>query len=323
MATRGASHSLPLPVLLPGPRPLREHRGALIPRAGSLISGEGLKLPGSGVLQIKPRKAQVVVIGNEKGGTGKSTIAMHLMVSLQQRGFRVGAMDLDHRQRSLTRYLENRAAYSAKHGDCFAIPEYTSVAPSPAADAEGRDADEAESFDQALTGLDGRSDFIVIDCPGGHTHLAVRAHAQANSLLTPLNDSFVDLDLLGEVHPDAYVVQRPSCYAEAVWEGRKLRSLSGLPPLDWVVFRNRISTIFSKNRERVDQALRNLQQRLAFRYLSGISERVIYRELFPKGLTLLDLNQVLEGPRLTMSHVAARHELRTLFNDLRLPGWDR
>lgn len=276
-----------------------------------------------GVLQIKPRKAQVVVIGNEKGGTGKSTIAMHLLVGLQQRGFRVAAIDLDHRQRSLTRYLDNRAAFAAKHGDCFAIPEHPPVSPSAATDVQQREADEVDAFDQALTELDGRYDFILIDCPGGHTHLATLAHAQANSLLTPLNDSFVDLDLLGEAHPDTYVVQRPSCYAEAVWEGRKLRSLSGLPPLDWVVFRNRISTIFSKNRERVDQTLRNLQQRLAFRYLPGISERVIYRELFPKGLTLLDLNQIREGPRLTMSHVAARHELRILFNDLRLPGWDR
>jgi chromosome partitioning protein len=274
------------------------------------------------MLNLSCRNAHIIAVGNEKGGTGKSTIAMHLLVSLEQRGLRVGAIDLDARQQSLARYLHNRAAYAEHHGNCFQIPNHQVVAPSASADVGERERDEAERLDAALEHLDASSDFIVIDCPGGSTHLAQRAHALADTLLTPLNDSFVDLDLLGRVNPDTYAVEHLSCYAEAVWEGRKLRNLSGLPALDWVVCRNRISTIFSKNRERVDQALTSLQKRLAFRYLPGLSERVIYRELFPKGLTLMDLTKVRDGPKLTLSHVAARHEFRTLVNDLRLPGWN-
>lgn len=264
--------------------------------------------------------AHILVIGNEKGGTGKSTTALHLAVSLQRQGKDVAVVDLDSRQRSVTRYLENRASFAERRGLGWRLPEHAVVAPSTREDLKERDLEDEERLHGLLERLARDNAFIVIDCPGGHTHLSHLAHAVANTLLTPLNDSFVDLDLLARVDPDTYAVSALSFYSEAVWESRKLRAGSGLPGLDWVVLRNRISPTHSKNRERMDLALKSLQKRLAFRYVRGLSERVIYRELFPKGLTLADLKEIDEGPKLTMSHVAARHELRSLLNDLALPG---
>jgi chromosome partitioning protein len=264
--------------------------------------------------------AHILVIGNEKGGTGKSTTAVHLAVSLQRQGKDVAVVDLDSRQRSVTRYLENRASFAERRGLGWRLPEHAVVAPSTREDLRERDLEDEERLQGLLERLARDNAFIVIDCPGGHTHLSHLAHAVANTLLTPLNDSFVDLDLLARVDPDTYAVSALSFYSEAVWESRKLRAGSGLPGLDWVVLRNRISPTHSKNRERMDLALKSLQKRLAFRYVRGLSERVIYRELFPKGLTLADLKEIDEGPKLTMSHVAARHELRSLLNDLALPG---
>jgi chromosome partitioning protein len=280
------------------------------------------KLSESGVRSIKSCDAHIVVVANEKGGTGKSTTAMHLAVSMQKRDFKVAVIDLDVRQRTLSRYLENRRAFTERRGLQWKVPDHEVLAPSISQDLEEREQKDEALFASLVERLSQDNDFLVVDCPGATSHLAYIAHAMANTLLTPLNDSFVDLDLLAQVDPDTYAVAKLSFYAEAVWESRKLRAASGLPGLDWVVMRNRISTTFSKNRERMDRALESLSSRLAFRYVRGLSERVIYRELFPKGLTLVDLKDVDEGPKLTMSHVAARHELRSLLNNLDLPGWD-
>lgn len=270
---------------------------------------------------IKRRAVHIIVLGNEKGGTGKSTTAMHLTVSIQKQGFRVGVLDLDTRQRSLTRYLENREAYNIGHGVGWTIPEHLVATPSELPDVQEREQEESELLDSLIGQLEKDNDYVVVDCPGGRTHFSQLAHAMANTLLTPMNDSFVDLDLLAQVNPDTYAVDKLSFYAESVWDSRKQRAASGLPSIDWVVIRNRISTTHSKNRQRMDTALKSLQKRIAFRYVSGLSDRVIYRELFPKGLTLVDLKDIDDGPKLTMSHVAARYELRKLIDQLSLPGW--
>src|SRR3546814_6757451 len=54
----------------------------------------------------------VIVVGSEKGGTGKSTTAIHLTVGLMKLGFRVGTIDLDARQGTFTAFWRNRAAQS-------------------------------------------------------------------------------------------------------------------------------------------------------------------------------------------------------------------
>ena len=253
--------------------------------------------------------AHIIVVGNEKGGSGKSTTCMHVATALARLGQRVGAVDLDLRQRSFARYLENRRAYLAQAGLDLPTPEY-------------RDLPEGEVQDARLTQtveeLDARCDFIVIDCPGSHTRLSQVAHSLADTLITPLNDSFVDFDLLARVDPTTGRVKGPSIYAEMVWGARQLRAEAGLKPIDWIVVRNRLGTQAMHNKKKVGAALEELSRRIGFRVLPGFSERVIFRELFPRGLTLLDLKDT-GVDQLSLSNIAARQELRDLMAGLRLP----
>lgn len=263
------------------------------------------------------KHSQVIVFGNEKGGTGKSTTAMHVVISLLAKGAQVVVIDLDRRQQTLTRYLENRCSYAQKHNLNLCCPKVHTLPASNLPGIADREQEEAGSLMQLVGELDAVNDVIVIDCPGSDTPLARHAHALATTLVTPLNDSFVDLDIIAQVDPDTYDVGKLSLYSETVWESRKQRALAGKRGLDWIIMRNRIGTTESKNKRRVDGVLKKLRGRIAFRYVPGLSERVIYRELFPTGLTLVDL--VAVGAKLSMSHVAARQELRNLIQNLRLP----
>jgi len=139
-------------------------------------------------------------------------------------------------------------------------------------------------------------------------------------LITPINESFVDFDLLAHVDPDSLAILGPSIYAELVWSCRKARAATEGASIDWVVIRNRTSHIHAKNRKRVEDALDDLSRRLGFRQVSGLSERVVFREMFPAGITLLDLTNEEANASLTMSHVAARQEVRALLSALNLPG---
>jgi len=264
----------------------------------------------------------VIVIGNEKGGSGKSTTAMHLIVSLLKSGFPVGAIDLDLRQRTLSRYLENRAEFAQKTPRKILQPEVRVVAPSRAdSRSESKEA-ETERFSRELGSL-GHCAYVVIDCPGADTHLSRLAHAHADTILTPMNDSFIDYDLLARVDPKSGEVTGPSLYSELVWEARKRRAMSGVPGgIDWIVMRNRLSSTNARNKIRVGEKLASLSQRIGFRLAKGLGERVIYRELFPMGLTLLDLGGRGSPVRLTVSHVAAKQELRAMLAELRLPGFE-
>jgi chromosome partitioning protein len=265
------------------------------------------------------RHAHVIVVGNQKGGAGKSTVAMHLIVALMRMGRRTGALDLDVRQRSLTRYIENRARWIASRRANLPSPQIFELHESRQRSLDAADAEDEAAFRAALRRLSETCDYIVIDSPGGDTFLSRLAHAAADTLITPLNDSFVDFDLLGDIDPHCPDIVRPSVYSEMVWESRKRKALAVRTPIDWVVMRNRTSPsrIEAKNQQKVGHALKTLSQRIGFRLAPGLSERVIFRELFPNGLTLLDLEADGE---LKMSHVAARQELRDLFVTLKLPG---
>jgi chromosome partitioning protein len=256
--------------------------------------------------------AQVIVLGNEKGGTGKSTTAVHVAVALAHAGFRVGAIDLDARQRTFARYIENRTAFAAKRGLNLPTPETVVIAD------ETPDSDRQRLV--AQVGAFARSkDAIVIDTPGRDSVLGRTAMGIADTLITPLNDSFVDFDLIGQVDPETFKVKKPSFYAELVWEARKARAKIDGGSVDWVVLRNRLSTLEARNRKRVGGALDELSKRIGFRVIPGLSERVIYRELFPRGLTLLDTGAIDE---VSLSHVTARAELRELIASLNLPMWE-
>ena len=263
--------------------------------------------------------AHIIVVGNEKGGSGKSTTCMHVATALARMGHRVGALDLDLRQRSFGRYVENRRAWLARNGKDLPTPEYREL---PEADAE-KVAQGENPFDQRLTQavaeLDPHCDFILIDCPGSHTRLSQVAHSLADTLVTPMNDSFVDFDLLARVDAETGKVKGPSIYSEMVWGARQMRAQAGLKPIDWIVLRNRLGAQAMHNKKKVGAALEDLSRRIGFRVAPGFSERVIFRELFPRGLTLLDLKDT-GVDQLNMSNIAARQELRDLMGALRLPN---
>ncbi|MBA4353236.1 MAG: ATPase [Novosphingobium sp.] len=250
-----------------------------------------------------------IVFANEKGGTGKSTTAVHVAVALAYQGARVAAIDLDSRQRTMHRYLENRAETMRRRQ--ISLPTATFEV------YDGQDAEELDAMTERLA-LD--HDFIVFDTPGRDDPLARHVATRADTLVTPLNDSFVDFDLIGQVDAETFKVRRLSFYAELIWEARKKRAMATIKDarreMDWVVVRNRTGYTEARNQRRIDQALTELSKRVGFRVASGLSERVIYRELFPSGLTLLDKGHLGE---LGTSHLVARQELRTLVSGLNLP----
>ncbi len=263
--------------------------------------------------------SHVIVFGNEKGGSGKSTTAVHVAVALMKQGFSVAALDLDSRQRSFARYIENREQWTARNDLRLGSPMVQVVGRSGQDRVTDAKRDEEDRFGEAL--LKARvADFVVIDSPGSDTHLARLGHAAADTLVTPLNDSFVDFDLLAKVDPDTLKILSPSLYSELVWESRKRRAMADRGTIDWVVMRNRVSNLDARNKRRVWAVLEDLSRRIGFRVGPGLSERVVYRELFPYGLTLLDLGGTDAGVKLTMSHVAARQEVRDLVVSLDLPG---
>lgn len=250
-----------------------------------------------------------IVFANEKGGTGKSTTAVHVAIALAYQGAKVAAIDLDPRQRTLHRYLENRAETARRRaitlpGARFAVFE----------------GDTVEELDALTAELGAGADFLVFDTPGRDDLFARHAAIGADTLVTPLNDSFVDFDLIGQVDAETFKVRRLSFYAELIWEARKTRALATIAErrreMDWVVVRNRTSHLEARNMKRLDGALGELSKRVGFRIANGLSERVIYRELFPSGLTLLDKGHLGE---LGTSHLVARQELRAMLAALNLP----
>ena len=264
--------------------------------------------------------AHVVVLGNEKGGAGKSTIAMHVAVALMNFGQRVATIDLDLRQKSFTTYIENRRAWAKHSGSGLTTPTHFCVPRGSSARSDDNEAIEFSSFADALTAVEQTHNFIVVDTAGSDTHLTRLAHSMADTLITPLNDSFVDFAVLGTVDPATYTVTGESHYAKMVREARQQRRLVDGVLMDWVVVRNRLSMLDSRNMQRIIAGLNDLAMRLGFRSTDALAERVIYREFFPRGLTALDnLDERTLGTRPNLSHVTARRELMRLMETLKLP----
>ena len=247
-------------------------------------------------------QAHIIVVGNEKGGAGKSTIAVHLAVALLHEGARVNVVDLDIRQQSTGRFFANRRAWlQAREAT---LPEPT-VLP-------GGDED---LLNQAIAS---EADYVIIDTPGADTELSRLAHQGADLIVTPMNDSFVDFDMLGVVDPVTLAVIRPSLYAETVWEARKIRAVKSRRSIDWVIVRNRLASVEARNRKRIDERLGTLARRVGFRPIVGLRDRVIFRELFPFGLTVSDLSATVRPVQVSLAHVSARQELRAMLNELGL-----
>lgn len=262
-------------------------------------------------------RPHIIVLGNEKGGSGKSTTAMHLIVALLAAGKRVGSIDLDARQGSLSRYVENRRKTTEGMLTPLPMPAHIPINQSQ---ADSRDAAMREDEANLVAALEQLkdNDFILIDTPGSDSALSRAAHIRADTLISPLNDSFLDLDLFGRIEDEGATIRRPSVYAETVWEQRKRRAMAGGKPIDWVVMRNRLSSLDARNKRDIGKLLDHLAKRIGFRIAPGFTERVIFRELFPRGLTLLDLSRKDAGVQWRMSHVAARQEVRDLLDALNL-----
>ncbi len=260
------------------------------------------------------RGGKIIVLGNEKGGSGKSTTAMHLAVGLMQRGLMVSTIDVDGRQGTLSRYVANRESFNLKLGRDYPTPEHHKV---DGYAFDGLRDDEAEAAADKLKWIIEasamKSDVLIIDTPGAANRLSYLAHTYADVLITPINDSFIDLDVVAHMEGhQGLTIKGPSHYAETIWEAKKAKAARDAGQMDWIVIRNRLSNLDAYNKREMEQALRELSQRLGFRVLPGFSERVIFRELFLVGLTILDLKQAAGGAPLSRSHVAAREEIIAL-----------
>jgi chromosome partitioning protein len=259
----------------------------------------------------KENPAHVIVFCNEKGGSGKSTSAMHAAVALLRLGYKVGSIDLDARQGTFTRYFKNRFDFVTQTRQSIPSPLHMSIERSRADTKTDQTAEEKAFLDMALAELKPVCDFVVIDTPGTDSHLSRLAHFYADTLVTPLNDSFVDLDVLARIDPDSHAVINPSIYTQMVEEQNIERLENGLPPTHWIVMRNRLSPLSNKNKIEIGKLLERMSADFGFQLIPGFGERVVFRELFPKGLTLLDMKEEADHT-LTMSEIAARQEVRVL-----------
>jgi chromosome partitioning protein len=261
--------------------------------------------------RVVSERAYCITVGNQKGGTGKSTTAMHLAVGLARRGHRVAGVDLDGEQGTFSHYLANRQAYAAKSGTVVPMPVSRCVETSEAPEREA-----AEAADRALLNETFERfadfDYLILDTPGNQGRLSRLAHINADLLITPMNDSFLDVDVLAEIDLDERRVVAPSAYAQMVMTQNEQRLSRGWQPIDWVVMRNRQAQLQTRNSGDMTRLLERLSERMGFRLLPGLSERMIFRELFYKGLTLLDLPEQPEEARVNPSRWNARQEISRL-----------
>jgi chromosome partitioning protein len=267
-------------------------------------------------------QASVIVVGNEKGGAGKSTLAIHIAVALLHGGAKVAVLDLDLRQQTMGHFFAHRRAWLAANGAEAPMPVEYDFGADGVALARAPDEEASPRFQAALADLRGKADFVLIDTPGSDTAMSRAAHGVADLIVTPMNDSFVDFDVLGVVDPVTLELTRHSLYSETVWNSRKARATNERKQIDWVVLRNRLAPTEARNRKRLDERVNALSRKVGFRVGPGLRDRVIYRELFPFGLTIADLSPAIRPVAMSLQHVAARQELRALMAALGFSGLD-
>jgi len=261
------------------------------------------------------KKATVIVVGNEKGGAGKTTTAMNIIISLLYLDFKVVSIDTDTRQSSLTRYIENRVNTIDKLKLNIPLPTHYRI------QSDSNNADQAVAeLEKIITKSETTSDFIIIDTPGVNNILSTFAHSNADTIVTPINDSFVDIDLLAHVNYENFKITKPGIYSQMVWEQKIERAKTNQQSLDWVVVRNRISSSNTRNQRNIEKVIQELSKRVGCRISAGFGERVIFKELFLQGLTLLDLKNKTLRPHfnLSLSHIMARQELIRLLHALNI-----
>lgn len=264
---------------------------------------------------VRNNTAHIIVFGNEKGGSGKSTSAMHVAIGLLRLGYKVGSIDLDARQGTFSRYLKNRFDFVTTQGRDLPSPLHMAIEKSAANNVEDQQEEERNFLTLAMLELGLECDFLIIDTPGSDTYLSRLAHSYADTLITPMNDSFVDLDVIARINPESHDVEGPSIYTKMVDAQRAQKRLRGGGNIDWIVMRNRLSHVNARNKRDIERILKNLSMSFDFRIAHGLGERVVFRELFLKGLTLLDLKEDPDNS-LTLSQLSARQEVRQLILEI-------
>lgn len=270
---------------------------------------------------MQDKKVHIIVIGNEKGGAGKTTTSMHLISSLLHLGFKVISVDADCRQKSLSRYLENRVNYAKKHGIELKVPKHFTLEETAGFDVnknKEQDRDKLGELIRKEIDSGEECDFLLIDTPGSNTHLSTYAHSIADTIITPINDSFLDLDVIARIEADSLEIIKPSFYAQAIWEQKMEKARASRGEINWLVIRNRLSSLEARNKQKMSEVLEKLSKRLGFKVAMGFNERVIYRELFLHGLTLLDIKPGVADVSLSISHIAAKQELNNLLRQINL-----
>ena len=269
------------------------------------------------------RSAHVIVVGNEKGGTGKSTLSIHITIALLEAGYRVATIDLDTRQQTMSRFFENRASWARHSSWPIELPRHCAMGRGESHDVRANEAQEFAAFAQAISDVEHDYEFVVIDTPASDSYLMRLAHSLADTLVSPVNDSYIDIDVFSRVHHDRKSRGTIAQYADLVLEARRRRRLVDNGVIDWVLVRNRIASLQSNNARQISISLRRLSHELQFRLADGLHDRVIFRELFPIGLTALDpIEDGLANGTLTTSQIAARNEVEALIAALRLPVRD-
>jgi chromosome partitioning protein len=265
---------------------------------------------------VKVNSAKVVVIGNEKGGSGKTTVTMHMAIGLLRRGVAVGTVDLDSHQQSLSRYLDNRMMWSEDNGVPLVLPEHRLIAPSLQDSRSAAQQEDLERLRDGLAALGRQCEIVLLDCPAGDGSLSRAAHSLADVLVTPINDSFIDLDPLLQFRPGSFQVLALGAYFRMLWEIRNERRRFGQSAFDWVVLRNRLSGLADQNKRNLAHVLERVAPIMRFLLTEGLGERIIFRQLFQQGLTLFDIDEPKTAILPTHSHEAARKELSVLLDIL-------
>ena len=266
------------------------------------------------------RSAHVIVVGNETGGAGKSTISIHLTVALLKAGYRVASIDLDTRQQTLTRFFENRRSWSANANWPIELPHHCALRRGESADLRENEAREFSDFAAAIGAVEHDYEFVVIDTPASDSYLMRLAHSLADTLISPLNDSYIDVDVFSRVNHDRKQRGAVAHYADLVIEARRKRQIVDNGVIDWVMVRNRVASLANNNAKQIAISIAKLGAELRFRVADGLHDRVIFRELFPIGLTALDpIEQSSQKGALTSSQQGARQEIEGLVKALQLP----
>ncbi len=246
-------------------------------------------------------KAHIIVISNEKGGTGKSTISMHLAIKLLNEGFKIATMDLDARQGTLSKYIENRRKFCTAQNISLPTPKHFEV----------HLGQESEIADK-INALSSHFDAIIIDTPGTKNQLFEEAHQYADTIITPISDSLIDLNVIADIDFQTGKMIKIGHYADFIWEVKKNLAAKGKSYLNWIVVGNKTSNLKSKNKSTVFSQLEKLSKTYGFRLNDGLKDRVIYKELFLEGLTVLDMRHEKLKMKMNLSHLAAKREIQKI-----------